>query len=119
MTTEVIGDWNEFIANLIVGGANSLQIGEVLIQWGLTGTISGGEHILTFPTAYTSIPSVTLTPYYDTNANVNAGSVHLNGISVNGFTVQNRKIQDGGTYTNVNDGEANPAHWIAIGINNA
>ena len=119
MVTKVIGDWNEFIAGLIIGGANSLQIGEVLIQWGLEGTFSGGEATVTYPIAYTTAPTVIPTMANHNSSAVNAHSVGVRSTGTTTFIIENRDIIDsGGGATDVQDG-ARAVSWIAIGINNA
>ncbi|KKM77963.1 hypothetical protein LCGC14_1364670 [marine sediment metagenome] len=118
MTTKVIGDWNEFIADLIVGGANSLQIGEVLIQWGNV-TPSSGEGSVTFPIAYTSTPTVSHSIVHDSTISTIALSTHLSAISITAFTVQSRRVVDTGAgTTDVYEWDF-IVYWIAIGINNA
>ncbi len=119
MVTKVIGDWNEFIADLIVGGANSLQIGEVLIQWGTGGTLSGGEREITYPIAYTTTPKVFLTFDGVGVTPEDTASIQLSAISTTAFTVQGRRILDGGAATNVTDQDTKGFGWGSIGINNA
>ena len=114
MTTEVIGDWNEFIANLIVGGANSLQIGNVLIQWGIAAA-GGGTISVTFGTAYTSLPTV-VGQGYNTGGLATSGNTNwLNAVSITAFEIRHRFWDDAHDWA-FNTGNI---HWIAIGINNA
>ncbi len=119
MVTKVIGDWNEFIAALIVGGANSLQIGEVLIQWGEASGFSSGQKEVTFPTAYTSIPIVLTTSGSTSTSSSNATGTAVNVVSTSAFTIQNRDINDTGVgVTDIAD-SGGLVSWIAIGINTA
>ncbi len=119
MVTKVIGDWNEFIADLIVGGANSLQIGEVLIQWGDITGVAGGQGAITFPIAYTTIPVVIISLHNAALGSQTGYSMYPNLILTDRFEAQSREILDTGVgVTDVNDRNVD-MRWFAIGINNA
>ena len=120
MVTKVIGDWNEFIANLIVGGANSLQIGEVLIQWGIAEIIAGGEIVINYPIAYTTIPITVITLESTNTTPETAFGGGISARSTSAFTAQGRVIIDSGVgTTDVFDGGNVEVYWISIGINTA
>ncbi len=116
MVTTVIGDWNEFIANLIVGGANKLQIGDVLIQWGLHN--SSGGNTLTFPIAYTTAPSVVGSVVSTSTIEQDAYVVH-GQVSTTEAEFEVRAILDTGVGTTDVFNNTSNVQWIAIGINNA
>ncbi len=120
MVTTVIGDWNEFIANLIVGGANSLQIGEVLIQWGLSTITTGGEREITYPIAYTTTPITQCTMKATSIGSTVAFTNAINARSITAFTVQGRTLTDTGAgATDITDALTVEFYWISIGINTA
>ena len=148
MVTKVIGDWTEemalkavitnptFIGEIGIGavnvsetelgllegaieGANKLQIGDVLIQWGVINVSAGGTVVLTFPTAYTSAPNVISTDEALDAGAQSAYSCHVHSISTTVCTFETRRILDTGTgTTDVIDNNL-LVHWIAIGINTA
>ena len=149
MVTKVIGDWSEemllkalitdptFIGEIGIGGvnvsetelgllsgaiegANKLQIGDILIQWGNeTSGFSGGEKIVTFPVAYTSTPFVMMTHSNHATASTLALAAGASVITTTAVTIQNRGISDSGVgETDVADTTWDVS-WIAIGINTA
>jgi len=146
MVTKVIGDWTEemalkavitnptFIGEIGIGavnvsetelgllegaieGANKLQIGDVLIQWGTAGA-GGGEVTVNFPTAYTSTPFVIAIPLQASTDATTALTASLYSVTTTTVIFQTRVTIEG-TPTVVNDVNNAVNHWIAIGINNA
>ncbi len=149
MVTKVIGDWSEemllkaLISNPIfqgeIGlsatrvseielglldgaseGANKLQIGDILIQWGHeTSGFSGGQKTIVFSTAYTAVPSITVScAQHDTNP-LWGYSVGAYLPTITQFVIQNRVMQDSGAgATDIYDVDTD-VFWIAIGINTA
>ena len=114
MVTKVIGDWNEFIAALIVEGANKLQIGNVLMQWGIASA-GGGNLSVTFGTAYTSTPTVGGHGFNTASLATSGNTNWLGAVSTTGFQIRHRAWDDAHDWLN-NTGNI---HWFAIGINNA
>ena len=149
MVTKVIGDWTEemalkalitnptFIGEIGIGsvnisetelgllegaieGANKLQIGDILIQWGTTPNLSGGEASVTFPIAYTSTPAVITSLIFVDVIAQRSYNTHLEVVSITAFTVQARQIIDSGTgATDLSDINSIGVSWLAIGINTA
>jgi len=100
-------------------GTNHVQIGDVLIQWGDIPAASGGEYEITFPIAYTTIPSVVPSLYGAAVAADIAYSYDLEEITTTTFTIQARQLTDTGAgATDVID-STRPGRWIAIGLNTA
>ncbi len=102
-----------------VEGANKLQIGDVLIQWGEETGFSSGQKVVTFPTAYTSTPIVLTTSGSTSTSTTNATTATVNTVSITAFTIQNRDINDTGAgETDITD-SFGLVKWVAIGINTA
>ncbi len=103
-----------------VEGANKLQIGDVLIQWGIAEVISGGEIVITYPIEYTSTPFTVATLESTNTTPTTAFGGGISARSISSFTMQARVIiTSGAGVTDVLDGGNVEVYWISIGINTA
>ncbi len=123
-TATVFSQWSaERVAQAIASlgasfteGANKLQIGDILIQWGIETTgFAGGTKVVSFPVAYTSTPVVSANSSSASTTSTVATEAHVNATALSTFTLQNRNIIG----TNAPSDSTSPVSWIAIGINNA
>lgn len=107
-------DWSET--------ANSLRLGDILIQWGSVTTSGTGGHrasgSITFPITYTSTPFVftQVASYSSTPANA-TGTCSVTGQSNNGATINyDVNIDDNNGVWNIST--APTVHWFSVGVKN-
>lgn len=94
------------------GNSGSLQIGNVLLQWGQVSAIADAgtytDTSETFPTSYSVAPAVFLTTYSASTAAAFASvEICLSGVTASGFTI--RAFNEGTT------GRSPAVRWLAIG----
>ena len=101
-----------------IEGANKLQIGDILIQWGDTPNIVSGETIVTFPVAYTSEPKVFSIHKSVSTSSTIVQNVWVSAVSITQVTIQARYASDTGAgVTDITNTTSGFVHWVAIGIN--
>lgn len=92
---------------------NSIQIGNMLIQWGqinITAEASGyTDSYVDFPTRYNSVPAVQLTTISASTAAAFAlVEICLNSVDSSGFSMR--------AFNNGSTGRAPAVYWMAVGF---